>query len=107
MRNQEHPAQDPQASQLEAGRALWLGGRNLADGTYGGGLPILTGGELGTLTKVGAIVTEALHAVSVRPLWRALRWSHGPLRRHPSLVSRGARVTCHGPGPRTVVVASP
>ncbi|MCR4526819.1 hypothetical protein NUV30_10625 [Kocuria rhizophila] len=80
MRNQEHPAQDPQASQLEAGRALWLGGRNLADGTYGGGLQILTGGELGTLAKVGAIVTEALHAVSVRPLWRALRWSHGPLR---------------------------
>lgn len=78
-----------------------------ADVTYGGGLRIPTGGELGTLKKVGAIVTEALYAVSVRPLWKALRRSHGPLQRHPSLVSRGARVTCHGPGPRAVVVASP
>lgn len=68
LRNQERAAQDPQASQLEAGRTVWIGGSNHADGTYGGGLQILAGRELGTLKRVGAMVTEALYAVGVRPL---------------------------------------
>jgi len=59
LRNQERAAQDPQASQLEAGRTVWIGGSNHADGTYGGGrylLDTVKGADLGRATDGGLVL---------------------------------------------------
>lgn len=64
---QQIAARDPQTSQLELGRMVWVGRQHQADGTKQGGLASVAAGDAGMQRRVGGIVAEAMIAAGAQP----------------------------------------
>ena len=64
---QQIAARDPQASQLELGRMVWVSRQHQADGTKHGGLASVAAGDAGEQRRLGGIVRDAMVAAGVQP----------------------------------------
>lgn len=65
--NQHAAAADPQTSQLELGRTMWIGRPTNADGSAGGALQSMREGDAKAQKKIGGIVADAMIAAGARP----------------------------------------